>query len=393
LTILAASVIVALPVLTILLETIAAIALPRKIPASSSGGETRDRVGILVPAHNEEEVLAATIVKIVPQLCSGDTLLVVADNCSDGTVDVARVLGADVVVRSDQTNRGKGFALDCGILHFSGNPPKIIIVVDADCKLGDFAIDRLAAACSSTNRPVQALYSMMGSSNSAPSAQVREFAWRVKNWVRPLGLSSAGLPCQLMGTGMAFPWSIIAPANLATGALVEDLKLGLELAASGHPPIFCPAAVVISEFPTTGEGSRSQQLRWEQGHLGVIAADIPKFFLQAIRRRDKNLLVLTLDAAVPPLSLLWMILLVLFGLGLGAWRTGMGSVAFIVSLSNLSGFICAAIGCWLMAGRDILPLNSFFAVGLSALKKLPFYCRILFQKNSQAWIRTDRRKM
>ena len=122
-------------------------------------------------------------------------------------------------------NRGKGFALDRGIRHFSTDPPKIVIVVDADCKLEEFAIDHLAAICSARNKPAQALYSMNGPPDSAPSTRVREFAWLVKNWIRPLGLSAAGLPCQLMGTGMAFPWEIIAPANLATGALVEDLKV------------------------------------------------------------------------------------------------------------------------------------------------------------------------
>ena len=57
----------------------------------------------------------------------------------------------------------------------------------------------------------------------------------MKNWVRPLGLSNLNLPCQLMGTGMAFPWELIRSANLASGSIVEDTKLGLEL-ASGRTP-------------------------------------------------------------------------------------------------------------------------------------------------------------
>ena len=89
---------------------------------------------------------------------------------------------------------------------------------------------------------------MICSPNSAQRTRVREFAWRVKNWVRPLGLSSLGLPCQLMGTGMAFPWEVIADARLATGSLAEDLKLGLELAANGHPPVFCPSPLSPVNF-------------------------------------------------------------------------------------------------------------------------------------------------
>jgi hypothetical protein len=89
-------------------------------------------------------------------------------------------------------------------------------------------------------RPVQSLYLMTAPCESAINHQVAEFAWRLKNQVRPLGLRALGLPCQLMGTGMAFPWDIIRSAELASGFIVEDLKLGLDLADAGHPPVFCP---------------------------------------------------------------------------------------------------------------------------------------------------------
>ena len=225
--ILAGSVIAALLVAIVLLETIAALTLPARIFTPLPGGKTRDRVGVLIPAHNEEEMLPETIANIQRQLRDEDWLLVVADNCSDRTATVAKGLGADVIVRTDPVNKGKGFALDWGIRRFAADPPKIVVVVDADCKLGDFAINNLVATCNANNRPVQAYYSMTGTANSTPSTRLREFAYRINTWIRPLGLSSAGLPCQLVGTGMAFPWEIIGRANLATGVLVEDLKLGL----------------------------------------------------------------------------------------------------------------------------------------------------------------------
>jgi cellulose synthase/poly-beta-1,6-N-acetylglucosamine synthase-like glycosyltransferase len=378
---------------TILFETIAAIAFHRKTFGPLTGSEPRDRIGVLIPAHNEEEMLPETVANIKLQLRDGDWLLVVADNCSDRTATVAKGLGADVIVRSDPTKIGKGFALDCGVRHFAKDPPKILVVIDADCKLGDFAIDHLAAVCNATVRPVQAFYTMQASPNPTPSTRAREFAWRIKNWIRPLGLSSAGLPCQLMGTGMAFPWKIIATANLATGALVEDLKLGLELAGDGHSPVFCSAATVFSEFPVSSEGSRSQQLRWEQGHLGTIATEIPKLFSKALRRRDISLLALILDASVPPLSLLWIIIVAFLGLGLAFWGMGEGSAVILVGLFNLAGFTWAAIICWIMVGRDLLPPWSVFLLGLRVFRKFPFYLRIALRRNGQSWIRTDRRKL
>ena len=87
-------------------------------------------------------------------------LLVVADNCTDDTAAVARISGSEVVERRDSERIGKGYALDFGLRHLDSDPPDIVVMVDADCRLAEGAIDRLAAACANTARPVQALYLM-----------------------------------------------------------------------------------------------------------------------------------------------------------------------------------------------------------------------------------------
>ncbi len=391
--ILIANVVIAIPVATFLFEVVAAVVLPEKTVDSLLDRKKRDRVGVLIPAHNEEEMLSSTIVNVQRQLRRGDRLLVVADNCSDQTAAVAEHSGADVVVRNDPLRVGKGFALDRGIRHFAQDPPRTIIVVDADCQLGDFAIDRLTYTCEATNRPVQALYLMAPAHGSGEGPRVREFAWRVKNWIRPLGLSSAGLPCQLMGTGMAFPWRVIGKANLSTGALVEDLKLGLELAADGHPPIFCPAAVVTSEFPSSEEGARSQQLRWEQGHLGLMAVEIPKFLMRSVYQRNWNLLVLSLDAAVPPLSLLSASTVFISTMSVSAWASGVSWVTPFLCLVITASFTCALICCWRKNGQNLLSATSALLLGVKVFTKLPMYYRIILRKTSAAWVRTDRRRM
>jgi glycosyltransferase involved in cell wall biosynthesis len=237
-------------------EIVAATALlrwPRPIWPSES---VRSPVAVLVPAHNESSGLLPTLTNIRRQLLPGDRLLVVADNCSDDTAAVARTAGAEVVERSDPAKRGKGYALDWGVRHLSSNAHDIILLVDADCKLADGAIDGLVSTCATTGRPTQALYLMTAPPDSQINHQVAEFSWRVKNWLRPLGLRAFNLPCQLMGTGMAFPWEVIRSADLANAQIVEDLKLGLDLTLAGHPPVFCPSARVTSEFASSVKGAR-----------------------------------------------------------------------------------------------------------------------------------------
>ena len=57
---------------------------------------------------------------------------------------------AEVVERNDPGKRGKGYALDWGIRHLSLDPPALVIIVDADCKLADGALENLALTCVTT---------------------------------------------------------------------------------------------------------------------------------------------------------------------------------------------------------------------------------------------------
>ena len=159
------------------------------------------------------------------------------------------------------------------------------------------------------NRPIQALLSHdRARTNLSIDYQVAVFAFRVKNWVRPLGLRALSLPCQLMGTGMAFPWELINSVDLATGAIVEDLKLGLDLARIGYPPYFCRSAGISSQFPLSIKGAKSQRKRWEQGHLGMIQEHFPTSSAKVSAREKLRVIALCLDMAVPPLTLLAMMI-------------------------------------------------------------------------------------
>ena len=71
------------------------------------------RFAIVVPAHNEEAGIAATVsnLKAVDYPKDRFSIIVVADNCSDETAARAEAAGAQVIVRHDQERRGKGYAL------------------------------------------------------------------------------------------------------------------------------------------------------------------------------------------------------------------------------------------------------------------------------------------
>jgi cellulose synthase/poly-beta-1,6-N-acetylglucosamine synthase-like glycosyltransferase len=382
----------AISVTVFFFEIVAATALSRWRFPVLPGQSVRPPIAVLVPAHNESAGLVPTLTDIQSQLLAGDRLLVVADNCSDDTAAVARMTGAETVERHDPMRRGKGYALDWGVRHLGSDPREIVVVVDADCRLADGAIDVLASSSASTGRPAQALYLMTAPANSEINYQAAEFSWRVKNWLRPLGLRALKLPCQLMGTGMAFPWEVIRTADLASSQIVEDLKLGLDLTKAGHPPIFCPSARVTSQFASSAKGAGSQRQRWEQGHLELIFRYAPRLLTVALARRDLNLFAITLDLAVPPLSLLAIVVLGVFGISLLDAVVEHSIAALAISTASLFVFSIATLLAWVNCGRDVVPLRALLLIPTYAFRKIRLYRQFFFGKGDSQWTRTDRTK-
>lgn len=379
-------ILIVLPVGVLFVQVLLAWLPARSLPSAKS---SRPRVAVLVPAHNESSVIVATLKTIGPQLLEGDRLLVVADNCSDDTASLARAAGAEVVERSNDRQRGKGYALDFGVRHLASAAPDVIIIVDADCQISEGFVERLATCCIDSGRPTQSLNLMRAPAGSGLKVQIAEFAWCVKNRVRPRGWARLGLPCQLMGTGMAFAWRDLPLIDLASGHIVEDLKMGLDFCRSGKPPLFCPDALVTSYFPRSEEGLTTQRTRWEHGHLGVILGDTPKLLVESMAKGNGNLLAMTLDLLVPPLALLTLALVAALGL---SWLVFLLAGILAPALIATTGVLLLAatiLLAWSQFGREIISFSALMYAPFYAVKKIPLYIGFLLKRQVE-WVRSKR---
>jgi len=371
----------------LLLECLAALLPPRRCEFPPE--MPRPTVAVLVPAHNEASGITATLEAILPQLTEGDRLLVVADNCEDETAAIARAAGATVIERWDTECRGKGYALDYGMQWLSRQPPQIVIMVDADCHLTSGSVEQLARVAEMSGRPVQSTYLFTLPVNHQPRDFVSLLAITVKNVVRPLGLAWFDLPCPLTGTGMAFPWQVLQSATLATGNIVEDMNLGVELAIAGFPPLFCASALVTSVLPGQRHAAKSQRTRWVHGHLQTLVTQVPRLLQAFLRKGRWELLFLAVDLAIPPLSLLAM----LWGaVTLGSLLASFLGVSTLpLSLLLIQGvFLAIAIfSAWFKFCRSVIPLKFFLFVPLYIAWKVPLYLAFLVKRQTQ-WVRTER---
>jgi cellulose synthase/poly-beta-1,6-N-acetylglucosamine synthase-like glycosyltransferase len=378
----------ALPTAVVVVQAVVGLAPRRLRPAPSRTPGCR--LAALIPAHDEEQGIAATLANLQRQLAPGDRILVVADNCSDQTASVARAAGAEVVERQDPMRRGKGYALSFGLDHLANDPPQIVIVVDADCELSDGSLAHLCERAFGTGRPVQADYTMTPPIGAATRTRVSAFAFRVRNRVRPEGLARLGLPCQLTGSGMALPWTLARSAAPLRDQLVEDMAMGLDLACQGHPPLRCGDALVTSELPTGAAAQAAQRRRWEHGQLALLPRFVPKLIAGSIKRLNPGLFALALDLAVPPLALHVLLLGVLTTVGaLASFATHDASAALAAGsqLALLSGVLAAV---WLVHGRDLLSVRDVLGIPGYVLWKIPSYVKLALSGKEATWVRTAR---
>ncbi len=372
----------------IFVQTVVALSARREARSPETGA-LRPRLAVLVPAHDEATGITATLESLLPQLASGDRLVVIADNCTDETATVARASGATVIERTDHVRRGKGFALDHGIQFLASDPPDVVLMFDADCVAGIDCVETLAGEAERLRRPIQARY-LIRAANASIVSRVGEFAQRMRNWVRPSGMLRLGLPCQLMGSGMAFHWTLLQQQSVASGHLTEDLQLGLAFARQRRYPSYCPAAIVDSQAVSDPDSAVVQRTRWEHGHLGTIIGEWPKLAWLSVRRLDVRLASMAWDLAVPPLALFSSCVLLagfvalVIGLAGGPWWP---TACLVVTIAMLIAAIALAQRGF---ARDLIELRElFFFVPLYLVRKAPIYLRFLLHRQVE-WVRTKR---
>jgi cellulose synthase/poly-beta-1,6-N-acetylglucosamine synthase-like glycosyltransferase len=376
-----------LPAATFVTEVLIGSPAPRRRHTPQSSFEPRTVV--LVPAHNEEGGIEATLANLKSELGSKMSILVVADNCQDDTPARAERSGVKVVRRVDRDRRGKGYALEFGLNELAHDPPDVVIIVDADCRVEPGSLKVLAQRAYDSDRPIQGEYLILPP-RLEPRTAINALAFMIKNRVRPLGLARLGLPCQLTGSGMAFPWQVIRSAPAMHDHLVEDLMMGLELARQGKAPLFCPEARIKSELPERERAQEGQRRRWEHGHIATLLEQGPKLVLEGLREGKLDLLALGLDLMVPPLTLSVLGLAAVVGvntvlaLGLGA-----STIPLLMSAGALVAVGLAVLTAWIAQGRDLVPLTYALQVPRYMAWKLPLYRAFAGQRQA-TWEQTER---
>jgi cellulose synthase/poly-beta-1,6-N-acetylglucosamine synthase-like glycosyltransferase len=343
---------------------------------------------VLVPAHNEEECLPEALRSIEPEIGEGDRILVVAHNCSDRTAMIARARGAEAIEVRDAGTGGKPDALKAGLAHLDADPPEVVVIVDADCRVERGALRTLALAAADYGGPVQGDYRFRDESLES-FGSLSSLALLVKNVARPHGLTRLGLPCLLNGAGSAYPFAQLRAAPHGEGSIAEDYQLSIDLARAGHPTRFVPEARIASVLPARRDAALRQRKRWEHGHLTLVLFTAPRLVLEGLLKFDRNLCALGADLLVPPLAFLalgWMLAAGLAFLAFGL--EGESAAAWLVLAAGALAFLGVGRAVSHFAGFRAL-VQMLTSAPRYVLSKLPLYLAF-FGRRETRWRKTER---
>jgi cellulose synthase/poly-beta-1,6-N-acetylglucosamine synthase-like glycosyltransferase len=354
-------------------------------------GPPRLRFDLIVPAHDEQDGIAETVKSLLAIDHPRDLfrVVVVADNCTDATAERARAAGAEVLVRDDLANRGKGQALAYAFERSLAGAADAVVVVDADTLVSANLLRAFSARLEAGARAVQADYAVRNAGDSWRT-RLMAIAFAAFHEVRSRGRERLSLSCGLRGNGMCFSRALLGEVPHHSYSLVEDVEYGLRVGEAGHRVVYAGEAHVWGQMVSSEKASRSQRRRWEQGRSEMVRKHGLRLLKLALQRRDRVLFDLFVDVVLPPLS--WIAALSVGGLcatlavRLYSGHPGAPVWPWAASVLFLTLYVLRG---WALSGTG--------ARGLSTLLLAPFYVawKLLVMlrrpaRRSGEWVRTTR---
>lgn len=362
----------------------------RKRPVSASPGDCPHFV-ILVPAHDEEETISRTLASLerLDYPPERFTIVVIADNCSDGTAAAARRAGATVLERSDPDRRGKGPALAWGIARL----PQVfdaLVILDADSVPDPSMLRAFAARRVRGAQVMQAAIEADGHDRT-PFEYVLSLGYFVDN-AFSCGRAAAGLRVLLRGNGMCFSRDALARVPWTADSIIEDTEYTFELLNEGIAVEYVDETAVRTVLPTTTGQLAVQRLRWA-GNLSFAHRHGPGRFLGALvrgRLREADA-VWSVAASSRPAGLL----AALAATGLGAIAVTIvpgtaARVALAIGLSALIADIAYVATAVIAFGLDRRRVTFLIYLPVFGIRLAVLTLRGLARGSKGVWERTPR---
>ena len=230
------------------------------------------RVAVLIPAYNEEKVIARTIRSVLMSNYKNIRVIVIDDGSRDNTYAIATETYAKEIAEGCVTvltkpNGGKAEALNFALNHVD---EEIYVGIDADGVIAHDAIARLV--CHFANPHIGAV-----AGNAKVGNRVNLWTrWQALEYITSQNFERRAL--DLFDVVMVVPGAIGAWRTAAVKAgggyhpdtVAEDADLTMNLLEQGYAVIYEDQALAFTEAPDNASGLARQRFRWSFGILQAI---------------------------------------------------------------------------------------------------------------------------
>jgi cellulose synthase/poly-beta-1,6-N-acetylglucosamine synthase-like glycosyltransferase len=257
---------------------------PTSLPDTDAASQLPMRLSVLVPAHNEALTISATLASLGAQTRRPDRVVVVADNCTDDTAEIAQGQGAEVFITVGNTEKKAG-ALNQALadMFHAIDARDVVMVMDADSAIVPEFLETAMGRMES-NPDLMAVggvfYGEPGGS-LVGQLQRNEYTRYQRDISRRQGRVFV-----LTGTASLFrTYALKAVADCRgellpgdrgqvydTLAMTEDNEMTLSLRSLGAAMVSPMQCRVITEVMPTWRALWRQRMRWERGALENIGA-------------------------------------------------------------------------------------------------------------------------
>ncbi|HEY5253616.1 MAG TPA: glycosyltransferase family 2 protein [Acidobacteriaceae bacterium] len=256
--------------------------------AAASGRLSTTRFLVVIPAHNEGSGLTATVQSVLAQNYPHLRCVVIADNCTDDTAEMARLAGAhEVLVRNDPEKRGKGQALTWAFNIAQSWEWDAVCVIDADSVIDQGFFAAFDRSYCKGHAVAQSRYDFSPASDS-------------KNWLQQFGAVTKagensfvarprerlGLSELLVGNGFFVSRAVLERVPWRAHSIVEDAEYSLLLGQQGIAVHYQEQARLWSRQASSVRDVQPQRVRWASGTWQLLRKAIPILFATARRERS-----------------------------------------------------------------------------------------------------------
>lgn len=350
------------------------------------------RFAVLVPAHDEELLIAGTIENYLridyPE--SKRDFFIIADNCTDKTAELAAGYPVTVLTRKDTERIGKGFALEWALEQIPLDRFDAVLVLDADTTADPAILSELDTLLLKGEQAIQC-YIEVPNRNESWFTQLIYVSRTINDRLYHHAKYKLGLSSYLMGSGMCFSAELLKRKKWTAFTLSEDWEYYALLIEEGGKIGFAANAVVMQQESRSLKQATSQRLRWSSGRFYVVKSLGLRLLAKGLAQRNMVMADASLALLFPNWSLQINLILIglAFSLFLPASAFKTTAVATGLGMLGAQGFILL-IGVYLAGAywqvfKAVLvaPLFLVWKFGIDFLSMTGLY-------RGKKWIRTAR---